>query len=65
MWSKALTAGSGSARCSSAEGYLEGHVGDVAQLVVCEGEKVQEAQLGERSRLDLLQTVVVHQEPLE
>ena len=37
---------------------LEGHVGDVDQLVVCEGEHVEEAQLSEGPKSDLLNTVV-------
>lgn len=39
--------------------YLEGHVGDVNQLVVGEGQHVEEAQLCEGSRLDLLNTIMV------
>lgn len=42
--------------------YLKGHVGDVDQLVVCEREQVEEAQLGESSRLDLLHSVPIDHE---
>lgn len=45
--------------------YLEGHVGDVDQLVVCEGEQVEEAELGESSGLNLLHTVPVDHELLQ
>ena len=44
---------------------LEGHVGDVDQLVVCEGEQVKESQLGKGSWLNLLHTVTVDQELLQ
>lgn len=39
--------------------YLEGEVGNIDQLVVCEGEQVEESQLGESSRLNFFHTVVV------
>lgn len=39
--------------------YLEGHVGDVNQLVVGESQHVEEAELCEGSRLDLLHAIVV------
>lgn len=42
--------------------YLKGHVGDVDQLVVCEREQVEEAELGESSRLDLLHSVTIDHE---
>ena len=45
--------------------YLEGHVGDVDQLVVCDREKVEEAQLRERPRLDLVHTVAVNNKLLQ
>lgn len=45
--------------------YLEGHVGDVDQLIVREGEQVEEAQLRESSRLDLLHAVTVDHELLQ
>ena len=45
--------------------YLEGHVGDVHQLVVCEGEQVEEAELRESSGLNLLHPVTVDQELLQ
>lgn len=46
-------------------GYLEGHVGDVNQLVVGEGQQVEEAQLCEGSRLDLFHTVMVQMQLLQ
>lgn len=45
--------------------YLEGHVGDVDQLVVCKGEQVEEAELRESSRLDLFHAVTVDHELLQ
>lgn len=39
--------------------HLKGHVGDVDQLVVCQGEQVEEAKLGEGSGLDLFHSVTV------
>lgn len=39
--------------------HLEGHVGDVNQLVVGEGQHVEETELGEGSGLDLLHAVMV------
>ena len=45
--------------------YLEGHVGDVHQLVVCEGQQVEEAQLREGSWLDLLHAVPVDHQLLQ
>lgn len=44
---------------------LEGHVGDVDQLVVGQGQQVEEAQLGEGPRLDLLHPVVVDEQLLQ
>lgn len=46
-------------------GYLEGHVGDVDELVVRDGEQVEEAQLRESPRLDLFHTVPVNHELLQ
>lgn len=45
--------------------YLESHVGDVDQLVVCKGEQVEEAELRESSRLDLFHAVTVDHELLQ
>ena len=45
--------------------YLEGHVGNVDQLVVCEREQVEEAQLGESSGLDLFHAITVDHELLQ
>lgn len=45
--------------------YLEGHVGDVDQLIVCDGKQVEEAQLRESSGLDLFHTVTVDHELLQ
>lgn len=45
--------------------YLESHVGDVDQLVVREGEQVEEAELRESSRLDLFHAVTVDHELLQ
>lgn len=42
--------------------YLEGQVGDVYELVVSDGQHVEETKLGEGSRLDLLHAVVVQLE---
>lgn len=53
------------AHAAAAFEYLEGHVGDVDQLVVSEGQHVEEAQLCEGSRLDLLHTVVVQMQLLQ
>lgn len=39
--------------------YLEGHVGDINQLIVGESQHVEETKLCESSRLDLLYTVMV------
>lgn len=39
--------------------YLEGHVGDINQLIVGESQHVEETKLCEGSRLDLLYTVMV------
>lgn len=39
--------------------HLEGHVGDINQLVVGESQQVEEAELHEGSRLDLLHAVMV------
>lgn len=44
---------------------LKGQVGDVDQLVVCQGEKVEEAKLRESSRLDLFHSISVDQELLQ
>lgn len=45
--------------------YLEGHVGDVNQLVVAEVQHVEEAELCEGSRLNLFHTVVVQMQLLQ
>lgn len=45
--------------------HLKGHVGDVDQLVVCQGEQVEEAKLGEGSGLDLFHSVTVDHELLQ
>lgn len=45
--------------------YLEGHVGDVNQLVVVEGQHVEEAELGEGSRPNLLHAVVLQMQLLQ
>lgn len=45
--------------------HLEGHVGDVNQLVVGEGQHVEEAELCEGSRLDLLHTVMIQEQLLQ
>lgn len=45
--------------------YLEGHVGNVDQLVVCEGEQVEKTQLGESSRLNFFHAVTVDHELLQ
>lgn len=45
--------------------YLEGHVRDVHQLVVCKGEQVEEAELRESSRLDLFHTITVDHKLLQ
>lgn len=45
--------------------HLEGHVGDVNQLVVGEGQHVEEAELCESSRLDLLYTVMLQVQLLQ
>lgn len=45
--------------------YLEGQVGHVDQLVVGDREKVEEAQLRERSRLYLFHTVMVDEQLLQ
>lgn len=45
--------------------HLKGQVGDVDELVVCQGEKVEEAKLRESSRLDLFHSVSVDQELLQ
>lgn len=45
--------------------YLEGHVGDVDQLVVCKGEQVEEAELRESSGLDLFHAITVDHELLQ
>ena len=45
--------------------YLKGHVGDVDQLVVCEGEQVEEAELRERPGLDLFHTITIEHELLQ
>ena len=45
--------------------HLEGHVGDVHQLIVRKGEQVEESQLRESSRLDLLHAVTVDHKLLQ
>ncbi len=45
--------------------YLEGHVGDVNQLVVGEGHHVEETELCEGSGLDLLHAVMVQMQLLQ
>lgn len=45
--------------------YLEGHVRDVHQLVVCQGEQVEEAELRESSRLDLFHSITVDHKLLQ
>lgn len=45
--------------------YLEGHVGDVNELIVCDGEQVKETQLRKCSWLDLLYTVTVDEQLLQ
>lgn len=45
--------------------YLEGKVGDVDQPIVRDGEQVEEAQLRESSRLDLLHTVAINHKLLQ
>lgn len=45
--------------------HLEGQVRDVDQLVVSQGEQVEEAELGESSRLDLFHSVTVDHELLQ
>lgn len=44
---------------------LEGHVGDIGELVVGEGEQVEEPQLREGPWLDLLHSVTVNQQLLQ
>lgn len=45
--------------------YLKGHVWDVNQLVVGESQHIQEAQLCESPRLDLLDTIIVQMQLLQ
>lgn len=45
--------------------YLEGEVGNIDQLVVCEGQQVEETQLGESPRLNFFHAVVVDHKLLE
>lgn len=45
--------------------HLKGHVRDVDQLIVRKREQVEEAQLRERSRLDLLHSVAVDHQLLQ
>lgn len=46
-------------------GYLKGHVGNVHELVTGESQHVEEAQLREGSRLDLLHAVVIQVQLLQ
>lgn len=45
--------------------HLKGHVRDVDQLIVRKREQVEEAQLRERSRLDLFDSVAVDHQLLQ
>lgn len=49
----------------SVSDYLEGHVGDVNQMVAAERQHVEEAELHEGSRLDLLDTIMIQVQLLQ